>query len=266
MRNYWKRKDDNDTKSTGSHDKQKNKESSRGKAAPNVEDEQRWCSVPKTTSTTTRNATPKERQRPPQSVRGHTASAVQGASSRPSNDDEKPSLKFDDDVDEGFAFTGLLAGSGKRGFHPNSDRFTMIVDSGASDHVIDEELIPKTRESMEDYKNLKEPKIIATNANNKVFATATGTVWGYIIDLAGKRVPARISAMFVPGLGRNVFSSIKKMQSGVSTILETRKPQLQFDSSSCVVRFRPPNTQKTRAYTVIVRAIAPPSDRFLNDS
>ena len=62
-------------------------------------------------------------------------------------------------------FTGLLAGSGNRGFHPrgfhpnssgnrgfhpNSDRFTMRVDSGASDHLIDEELIPRLRKSMKD--------------------------------------------------------------------------------------------------------------------
>ena len=61
-----------------------------------------------------------------------------------------------------------------------------------------------------DYKKkLKEPKTIITNENKKVLATATGTIWGYIIDQAGKRVPVRVSAMFVPGLGRNVFSSMK---------------------------------------------------------
>ena len=70
-------------------------------------------------------------------TRSH-CSAVQDASTR-SNDDKKPSLNFDDGFEEGFAFTGLLAGSGNRGFHsrgfhpngsgnrgfhPNSDRFT----------------------------------------------------------------------------------------------------------------------------------------------
>ena len=116
--------------------------------------------------------------RPPQSGRAHTAPAVQGASTRP-NDDQKPSLKFDDCFEYGFAFTGLLPGSGKRvfhpngsgnnnnrgfhpnsdgsgnrGFHPNNDRFTMIVDSGASDHLIDEELILRLRKNMRYYKKL----------------------------------------------------------------------------------------------------------------
>ena len=70
----------------------------------------------------------------------------------------------------------------------------MIVDSVASDHLVD---------SMEDYKKLKEPKIIVTAGSKEVLATATGTIWGYIIDQAGQRVPLRISAMIVPGLRRN---------------------------------------------------------------
>ena len=58
-----------------------------------------------------------------------------------------------------------------------------------------------------------------TNGNKKVFAAVTCTIWGHIIDQAGKRVPVRISAMFVPGLGRNLFSSIIAIQSGVSIVL-----------------------------------------------
>ena len=77
---------------------------------------------------------------------------------------------------------------------------------------------------MEDYKKLKEPRIIVTAGNKEVFATATGTIWGYIIDQAGHRVPVLIS-MIVPGLGRNLFSSsVKAMNSGVSTILKTGNP------------------------------------------
>ena len=103
----------------------------------------------------------------------------------------------------------------------------MIVDSGASDHLADDELTSRLRDSVKDYKKLKEPKepkIIVTPGNKEVFATATGTIWGYIIDQAGHRVPVLIS-MIVPGLGRNLFSSsVKAMNSGVSTILKTGNP------------------------------------------
>ncbi|CAM9877412.1 unnamed protein product, partial [Laminaria digitata] len=97
----------------------------------------------------------------------------------------------------------------------------MIMDSGASEHLVDNELIPRLRDSMREYKKLKEPKTIVTAGNARVFATATGTIWGCIIDQAGQRVPVRISATIVPGLGRNLFSSVKAMNSGVSTILKT---------------------------------------------
>ena len=60
-RNCWKRKDDNDDKSTGSHDKQKNKESSRGKAASNVGAKHKRVLYTRLPPTMTRNATAKER-------------------------------------------------------------------------------------------------------------------------------------------------------------------------------------------------------------
>ena len=174
------------------------------------------------------------------------------------NDDEMPSINFDDGFEEGFTFTGLLAGSGNRGVHPNSDKFTMRVDSGASDHLIDEELIPRLQKSMRDCKKLKDPKTIMTNGK-KVFATATGTIWGYIIDQAGERVPVPISAMFVPGLGRNVFS-IKAMQSGVSTILETGNPHLQFDSSTSLPLTQNPEDKGACSYDVFLRTLGDTAD------
>ena len=166
--------------------------------------------------------------------------------------------------------TGLLAGSGNRGFHlngsgnrgfhPNSDRFTMIVDSGAPDHLINEELIPRLRKSMKGYKKLKEPKTIMTNGNKTVFATATGTIWGYVIDQTGKNVPLRISAMSVPGLGRNVFFSIKAMQSGISTILETGNPDLQFDSSTSLPLTQHPEDKGVCFYDVFLRTLGGTAD------
>ena len=250
-------------------EEQDSKESSNGKAASNVGAEHKWCSVHKITSHDDTECYKQGAPRPPQGGRAHTTSAVQGASTRP-NDDEKPSLNFDDGFEEGFAFTGLLAGSGNRGFHPrgfhpngsgnrgfhpSSERFTMLVNSGASDHLIDEELIPRLRKSMRDYKKLEDPKTIMNNENKKVFATATRTIWGYIIDRAGKRVPVRISATFVPGLGRHVFSSIKAMQSGVTTILETGNPHLQFDNSTSLPLTQHPEDKSVCSYDLFLRAL-----------
>ena len=88
-----------------------------------------------------------------------------------------------------------------------------------------------------------------TNGNKKVFATATGTIWGYIVDKAGKHVPVRISAMFVPGLGRNVFSSLTAMQSEISTTFERREtPDLQFDSSTALPLTQHPEDKGARIF------------------
>lgn len=92
---------------------------------------------------------------------------------------------------------------------------------------------------MRDYKKLKKPTIIVTTGKRKVLATATGTIWGYIIDQTEQRVPGRISAIIEPGLGTNLLSSVTAMDSGVRSILETGNLHLHFNSK---ISF-PPNPQ-----------------------
>ena len=117
-RNCEGSKESNNSKSTGVNDKQKNKESSQVKKGSNDTAEQKWCSVHKTTSHDDAHGAP----RPSENDNAHIASyaAVLSASSPPANDDEKPSLNFDDDLDKGFAFSGLAAGSDVGVFTPTS--------------------------------------------------------------------------------------------------------------------------------------------------
>ena len=132
----------------------------------------------------------------------------------------------------------------------------MIVDSGASDHLIDDELIPRLRNSTRDYKKLKELKIILTAGNETVLATDKNTIWGGIIGQVGERVPVRISTMFVPGLGRNFFTSpVKAMQSGVSTILETGNSHLEFDSNTSFPLNQHPEDKGPYSYEVFLCAL-----------
>ena len=67
----------------------------------------------------------------------------------------------------------------------------MNADSGASDTMVDDEGILKLQGSLRDYKKMKEPEAIVTVADEKVLATATGTVWGYTIDQARERARVR---------------------------------------------------------------------------
>ena len=54
----------------------------------------------------------------------------------------------------------------------------MIVGSGASDHLVNGNLIPRLRENMREHKKLMEPKVV-TAGNMKVL-TAAGTIWKFI--------------------------------------------------------------------------------------
>ena len=66
----------------------------------------------------------------------------------------------------------------RNGFSPNAGRITMIVGSGASDHLVNGNLIPRLRENMREHKKLMEPKVV-TAGNMKVL-TAAGTIWKFI--------------------------------------------------------------------------------------
>ena len=71
----------------------------------------------------------------------------------------------------------------------------MTVDSGASGHLVYDDLTACLRDDIDDYKKLKEPTIIVTAGKKEVLATTTGTICGYIIDQNGQRVRVRTSAM-----------------------------------------------------------------------
>ena len=218
-RKYWKKEDDNDSTSTGAHIILKNEEYSNGKAASIVGAGHKWYCVHKPASHDDTECYKQGAPRQPQSRRAHNTSAVRGASTR-LVDVEKPSLNFDDGFEEMFAFTGLLAGSGNRDFHHNggcNKGFTPTATVAATgvftptarqvhDDCGERRVGPldrrgddcKTAENHEGYrKKLKQPKAIMASGKKKVFTTATGTIWGYVIDQACKRVPLRISAMFV---------------------------------------------------------------------
>lgn len=79
-------------------------------------------------------------------------------------------------------------GSGGRGFRPNKERFTLILNSGALDYLLEDELIQSLLYSTRVCNKLEKPKTIIIAVNENVFAAATGTVWRYIIDQAGQRV------------------------------------------------------------------------------
>ena len=121
---------------------------------------QKWCSVHKTT-TNSDNMCCAQGARRSKCGGANLASAVPSASSPPTNnDDDAPSLNFDDDFDKGFTCSVLTTASDGRISGLNSETSTMLVDSGASDHFMDEYLVPGLRQRIRGLRVPDEPKPI----------------------------------------------------------------------------------------------------------
>ena len=91
--------------------------------------QKKWCSVHKTTRQDDAECNAQGASRPSENDNAQDASsaAVRSAGSPAANDNEKPSLNFNDALGKRLAFSGLVAGSDGMGFHPTVDRITMIV-------------------------------------------------------------------------------------------------------------------------------------------
>ena len=61
--------------------------------------------------------------------------------------------------------------------------------------------------------------------------------------------------MIAPGLGHSLFSSVKAMNSGVSTILKTGNPHTRFNSSISLPLNQHPEDKGLCSYEVLLRAL-----------
>ena len=100
--------------------------------------------------------------------------------------------------------------------------FTILVDSGASDNFVDDEvddeLVPGLQQRMRGSEILDKPKPLATAGNEKAFATSTGTTRGQVINPSDQPISVRH------------LLSVTMMKSGVIAILRAGNLHLQSNS------------------------------------
>ena len=89
--------------------------------------------------------------------------------------------KFPTD-NEGSSFATL---ANRRMFQPKNNEMTMLVDSGATEHFLDDELIPGLKDHLMNPTPLDVPKTTITAGNRKLLGTMTGTINGTITDQNG---------------------------------------------------------------------------------
>ena len=140
-------------------------------------------------------------------------------------DSEKPFIDFagsNNDFDGGFMFTAAAT----RRFTPSTKGATLLVDSGASESFLDDELISGLKEMMREFKELSTPKEITNAGKHTIYGVGTGIISFIIRNSHGAQLPVNLRALVVPGLGRNTFTPTADLKNGVRFVLEVGNPHL----------------------------------------
>ncbi|CAB1109566.1 unnamed protein product [Ectocarpus sp. CCAP 1310/34] len=97
--------------------------------------------------------------------------------------------------------------------------FTMTVDTGASNHFLDNELIPALEQRMVEYTKIDPPLLIHVAGQGQLHGTAKGALKVTVTDQNGNPRSIRLPFICVPKLGRHLFSGGTARKQGVSTFI-----------------------------------------------
>ena len=115
---------------------------------------------------------------------------------------------------------GLMFTTATRRFTPSTKGAALLVDSGASESFLDDELFPGLKERMRDFKELSTPKEITTLEKHTTYEVGTGTISFTIRDSHGAQLPVNLRALVIPGLGRNIFAPTAELKDITRFVLE----------------------------------------------
>ena len=105
----------------------------------------------------------------------------------------------------------------------------MMVDSGASDHYVDDKLVPWIKSKMINLQEINPAREITTAGMHMLYGTATGDIVCKVTDSDGKERTANIPIVIVPGIGKHLFSSGSAKSRGIKTIIGD-SPRLEKDN------------------------------------
>ena len=195
----------------------------------------KWCSVHRTTTHRNKECYSQGATRPTKNASVSLACTncrhcTSADSKEPTVDDtepshsDKPVINFagsSDDFDGGFMYAAGMPGR----FTPSAKGATLLVDSGASESFLDDELIPDLKTRMREFKTLSTPREITTAGKHTLHGIGTGIISFTIRDNHGTQLPVNMRALVVPGLGRNIFAPTAELRNEVRFVLE-KQPYL----------------------------------------
>ncbi len=102
---------------------------------------------------------------------------------------------------------------------PSAPTFTMTVDTGASNHFLDSELLPGLDQRMVEYTKVDPPLIVNVAGQGQLHGTSKGALNVTVTDQDGGQHAVRLPFICVPKLGRHLFSGGTARKQGVSTFI-----------------------------------------------
>ena len=100
----------------------------------------------------------------------------------------------------------------------SKDEFSMLVDSGASAHFVDSNLLPDLHEFLVNRRELQPRMVIQTAGLHSIYGVATGQLPCIAVDTDGIEREITVRVTLVPGLGRHLFSPKAAQQHGIYTM------------------------------------------------
>ena len=193
----------------------------------------KWCSKHNTTSHSDEECYQQGGKRPgdtKDSSKAFTACSncthCSSASNKHDSNNEVAVVDFtrdEDAFDSGFMFATCSRISG-RNFAASSTGVGLLVDTGASETMFDNRLIPDG--NLHDYTQRNSPKIVDVAGESQLKGTATGILHCTVKDNRGQRLRVRIQGLIVPGIGRNIFSPTSLLKKGLRCVVEESTPHL----------------------------------------
>ncbi|CAB1105885.1 unnamed protein product [Ectocarpus sp. CCAP 1310/34] len=113
-----------------------------------------------------------------------------------------------------------------REFKPIAAGASLLIDTGASENMLDDRLIPGLKEIMRESKELAKPKVVSVGGGHELDGNATGLIHCTVKDSNGEKKAVLLRGLVVPGLGRNVFSRAAQIKNGVKLVIEEGNPHL----------------------------------------
>ena len=155
---------------------------------------------------------------------------------------------------------------------PEPARFTMTVDTGASSHFVDTDLLPEITNHMIEYTKIDPPLVIDVAGKGKLQGTAMGAVKVNVSDHHGLARSIRLPFICVPTLGRHLLSGGTAMKHGIGVLFTPKSPCLDmgafkipvYPDSNCDTLFHfelaiaPDSVATQHAFTTVSGADLPP--------